>query len=42
LSGRTGACAELRDRSAALAIETTFEDSDLAILKDKIGAVLGR
>ena len=42
LSGRTGACAELRDRSTALAIETNFEESDLAILKDKIGAVLGR
>jgi hypothetical protein len=33
---------ELRDRSTALAIETNFEESDLAILKDKIGAVLGR
>lgn len=42
LSGRTGACAELHDHSAALAIETTFEDSDLAILKDKIGKVIGR
>lgn len=42
LSGRSGACAELRDRSTALAIETAFEDSDLAILKDKIVGVLGR
>ena len=41
LSGRAGVCAELLAHSTALAIETTFEDSDLAILKGKIGDVLG-
>lgn len=36
LSGAAGPCAELRDRSTALKIETVIEGDDLAILKTKI------
>jgi tetraacyldisaccharide 4'-kinase len=42
LSGEKGACADLRNRSTSLAIETVIEGGDLAIVKEKIREALER
>ena len=42
LSGATGACGDLRERSTPLAIETVIDSDGLAILKEKIREALAR